>query len=294
VPDVSLQPPSSEDVAARRSVVPLPLGRANSTRSSESSNPPVAQVENQSLLSKSSKSRGIRTSLHARNPGRRGNARQDSEESLRLEYGAKATLLQESIAHNHRIRQLLNRVSAAIKEYDAIQNVAFHILDIDQPCLPRDVLEAFGHDPSAVTGSTRRLRGWRAVEDINQRLTRQRNVLRTFLRPLAENVSARGCLLDESIDNMLRALDYLEDCRDAIIPRVVSILNLLNSVQEVHADVKENYKLTISSASVVYRTVPHRCLGRELQRSISTFLGNRIGYSHISSGHSYTVLENVR
>ena len=91
VPDVSLQPPSSEDVAARRSVVPLPLVRASSTRSSESSNPPVAQVENQSLLSKSSKSRGIRTSLHARNPGRRGGPRQDSEESLRLEYGAKAT-----------------------------------------------------------------------------------------------------------------------------------------------------------------------------------------------------------
>lgn len=163
--------------------------------------------------------------------------------------------MQESIAHNHRIRQLLNRVSAAIKEYDAIQNLAFHILDIDQPSMPRDVLEAFGHDPSAVTGSTRRLRGWRAVEDINQRLTRQRNVLKTFLRPLAENVSARGCLLDESIENMLQALDYLEGCRDAIIPRVVSILNLLNSVQGVHADVKENYKLTISRASVVYPEV---------------------------------------
>ena len=92
VPDVSLQPPSSEDVAARRSVIPFSLGRASSTGSSESSNAPVAQVENQSLLSsKSSKPRGIRTSLHARNPGRRGSPRQDSEESLRLEYQAKAT-----------------------------------------------------------------------------------------------------------------------------------------------------------------------------------------------------------
>jgi hypothetical protein len=92
VPDVSLQPPSSENVAARGLAIPLSLNRANSTGSSESSNPPVAQVENQSPLSlKSSKPRGIRTSLHARNPGRRGNPRQDSEESLRLEYEAKAT-----------------------------------------------------------------------------------------------------------------------------------------------------------------------------------------------------------
>ena len=165
------------------------------------------------------------------------------------------SLLQESIGHNHRIRQLLNRISAAVKEYDAVQNVAFHVLDIDRLCIPRDVLEAFGHDPSAVTGSTRRLRGWRAVEDINQRLTRQRNVLRTFLSPLAENVLAGGCLLDESIEHLSQALGYLESCKEAIALRAVSVLNLLNSVQEVHAGVKENYKLTISHASVVYPEV---------------------------------------
>ena len=92
VPDVSLQPPSSEDVAARRSAIPLSLGCASSTGSSESTNPPLVQVENQSISSsKSSKPRGIRTSLHARNPGRRGSPRKDSEESLRLEYEAKAT-----------------------------------------------------------------------------------------------------------------------------------------------------------------------------------------------------------
>lgn len=92
VPDVLLQPPSSDDVAARRSAIPFSSGRTSSTGSSESGNPPVAQVENQSLLSsKSSKPRGIRTSLHARNPGRRDSPRQDSEESLRLEYEAKAT-----------------------------------------------------------------------------------------------------------------------------------------------------------------------------------------------------------
>ena len=150
---------------------------------------------------------------------------------------------------------MLNRISAAVKEYDVIQSVAFDALAIDQPCMPRDLLEAFGHDPSAVTGSTRRLRGWRAVEDINQRIIRQRNVLKTFHSPLAENASTRGCLLDESIENLLQALEYLEGCKDAIALRAVSTLNLLNSVQGIHADVKESYKMTISRASVVYPEV---------------------------------------
>lgn len=92
VPDVSLQPPSSEDVAARHSGISLSLVRASSTGSSESTNPPLVQVENQSLSSsKSSKPRGRRMSLHAKSPGRRGSPLEDSEESLRLKYEAKAT-----------------------------------------------------------------------------------------------------------------------------------------------------------------------------------------------------------
>ena len=95
VPDVSLQPPSSEDIAARHLPTTLPLALASSTGSLESTNPPLVQTvspENQSLSSlKSSKPRRIRTSLHASRPGRRSTPPEDSEESLRLEYAAKAT-----------------------------------------------------------------------------------------------------------------------------------------------------------------------------------------------------------
>jgi len=93
VPDVLLQPPSSEDVAVRH-LAPLPLALASSTGSLESTNPPPGPVspENQSLssLKSSSNHRRIRTSLHASRPGRRGRHRENSEESLRLEYEAKA------------------------------------------------------------------------------------------------------------------------------------------------------------------------------------------------------------
>lgn len=93
VPDLSLQPPSSDDVATRHSTNPLSLALASSTGSLESTNPPPVHAissEDQSLLSlKSSKPR--RMSLHASRPGRRSNIREYSEESLRLEYEAKAT-----------------------------------------------------------------------------------------------------------------------------------------------------------------------------------------------------------
>ena len=105
VPDVSLQPPSSEDVATRHSPIPLRLGVANSTGSLESTNPhPVRVVpsENQSLSSikSSSKPRRIRMSLHASRPTRRGTLRADSEESLRLEYEAKAMYVSLIISEN--------------------------------------------------------------------------------------------------------------------------------------------------------------------------------------------------
>jgi hypothetical protein len=46
------------------------------------------------------------------------------------------------------------------------------------PPLPAPLLEALNHDPSAITGATRRLRGWAAVEDIHRRVGRQRAMLR--------------------------------------------------------------------------------------------------------------------
>ena len=93
VPDVSLQPPSTEDVASKHSPFPLSLGLASSTGSLESTTPPPFQAissENQSLssLKSSSKPRRIRMSLHGSRPGRRSFP-EDSEESLRLQYEAK-------------------------------------------------------------------------------------------------------------------------------------------------------------------------------------------------------------
>ncbi|KAF8167673.1 hypothetical protein B0H34DRAFT_682662 [Crassisporium funariophilum] len=257
VPDVTVEPPSFESITtATANHIPLTL--TISVGSSQSTNPnPIhgGPPANRSMTSlrDSLQPRRVRMSLpHASRQGRRSKNREESEESLRREYESKSLLLQDSIAHNHRVRQLLNRLSAAVKEYDSIHNSAVQALGIVQSNLPKDLVEAFGHDPSAVTGATRRLRGWRAIEDIHQRVLRQRKTFQAFNLPVSEYDAKHGCLLDEPIDKILRALEDLERCKDAIASQADAVMNLLKSVQAVHAEVKEDYNSTVSHVSVVY------------------------------------------
>lgn len=165
------------------------------------------------------------------------------------------SLLHDTVAHNHRIRQFLNRISAAIKEYDALQISSFGSRGINQPAIPKELLEAFVHDPSAITGATRRARGWRAVEDIYERVHRQRHTFRVFIDSFAEDPSNQGCRLDDSIDGILQALEELELHRAEIVLGADSVANLLHSVQDIHGNVKDNYNSTVSHASVVYPEV---------------------------------------
>lgn len=165
------------------------------------------------------------------------------------------SLLHDTVAHNHRIRQFLNRISAAIKEYDALQISSFGSRGINQPAIPKELLEAFVHDPSAITGATRRARGWRVVEDIYERVHRQRHTFRAFIDSFAEDPSNQGCRLDDSIDGILQTLEELELHRAEIVLGADSVANLLDSVQDIHGNVKDNYNSTVSHASVVYPEV---------------------------------------
>ena len=147
-----------------------------------------------------------------------------------------------------------------MKEYDALQSSSSGNRGINQPAILKELLEAFVHDPSAITGATRRARGWHAVEDIYQRVHRQRHTFRAFIDSFAEAPSNPGCRLDDSIDGILQALEELELHRAEIVLGADSVANLLASVQDIHATVKDNYNSTVSHASVVYPEVrPFLC-----------------------------------
>ncbi|TFK30875.1 hypothetical protein FA15DRAFT_662938 [Coprinopsis marcescibilis] len=182
---------------------------------------------------------------------------EDDELRLRKEYEAKTRLLEESNKQNHRIRQLLNRISAAVREYESIQNTSSKKPGVPHHSLPKDLTDAFSHDPAAVTGSTRRLRGWRAVEDIHQRIARQREVFHEFLAESPEKPGTSESVLSGSIEHLLEALGALEDHKLNISALTSEVSESLLRVQGLHNQVKNEYNQTVSKTSVVYPELSH-------------------------------------
>lgn len=189
-------------------------------------------------------------------PFRRRNRKEENEALVQREYEVKAALLEEATAHNYRIRQLLNRVSASVKEYESIQSSATRA-SLSYENLPKELLDSFGHDPAAVTGATRRLRGWRAVEDIQQRLQRQREVFQAFISHSRERPVPSHCALGDSILHLTQTLEVLESHKKSIASTAQRVTDLLESVQEVHVEVKADYYDTVSHTSVLYPELSH-------------------------------------
>lgn len=165
------------------------------------------------------------------------------------------SLLADAVAHNQRIRQLLNRISISVKDYDAVQRSATNTLGKKYHALPKELIETFGHDPAAVTGSTRRLRGWRAVEDIHQRLIRQRQVLATFISSESNRSSDFGSILDDEVTSLTQNLSILEEQKKSIAERVQEVETALEDVQKTFKGVKTAYDMTVPLTSSIYPEV---------------------------------------
>lgn len=165
------------------------------------------------------------------------------------------SLLEDTMAHNQRIRQLLNRISISVKEYDTAQRTAMNALGKKYQALPKELVESFGHDPAAVTGATRRLRGWRAVEDIHQRLIRQREVFSTFIAMESRKTSDHESILDDKVSSLTRSLAILEERKEKLAERAKEVESVLRDVQKVYKDAKKDYDKTMSLTSALYPEV---------------------------------------
>jgi len=128
-------------------------------------------------------------------------------------------------------------------------------LGVSHRGLPRDLLDAFGHDPAAVTGATRRYQGWRAVDDIHRRLIRQRDVFRMFISHHNLNMPVPESVVDDPIASLVCFLSELEAHSHVIAKQATEAAETLKSVQRIHANVKADYKSTLSHTSVVYPEV---------------------------------------
>ncbi|KAG7452358.1 uncharacterized protein BT62DRAFT_299890 [Guyanagaster necrorhizus] len=170
------------------------------------------------------------------------------------EYKMKSQLLEESVAQNLRIRQLLNRVATGVKEYDVTQSNLMTLLGTPYKGLPPELLDTFGHDPSAVTTKTGRYRGWRAVDDIHNRVLRQREIFEDFL---AHNRNDTGSIVEEDVLEdpicvLRQSLNTLAVNKAAVASKAEELAELLKTVQETHQKVKADYKDTVAHTSVVY------------------------------------------
>lgn len=157
--------------------------------------------------------------------------------------------------HNHRIRQILNRISIGVKDYDAIQRKTMGILGQRQRVLPKDLVESFGHDPAAVTGLTRRLKGWRAVEDIHQRLVKQRQIFSAFIALESHRMVDHKSILDDKVSRLIQSLSVLEERREELTKRAKDVEHLLQDVQKSYESAKTNYDKSVALTSNLYPEV---------------------------------------
>ncbi|KAJ7110005.1 hypothetical protein C8R44DRAFT_634387 [Mycena epipterygia] len=175
------------------------------------------------------------------------------EEQANREYENKKQLLDMTIAQNTRVRQLLNHIAAAVREYDQAQSSLSGSLKVPHRGIPRELVDAFSHDPAAVTGATRKYQSWRAVDDIHNRLVRQRETFQEFLSHSPDvDCSVSESVLADPITALMESLKTLDAERQEIAWRATEVSGVLKTVQTVHADVKAAYNGTLSHTSVIY------------------------------------------
>ena len=197
-----------------------------------------------------------------------------------------------------------------MKDYHSLSNIVQDDIRVVLPDVPKDLIDAFGHDPSGVTGSTRRMQGWRAVEDIYHRVHRQRQIFRSFLETFEEKMPNDLCPLDNTVETLEGLLQILKIQKTEIVSDAETVSALLKAVQGVHGKVKAEYNETASHVSVVYPQVrpfvkiqagsfsyllviTYRCPGRKLQGPIPTVLGAWYGCLNPTTRHRNAVLETI-
>ncbi|KAJ3872480.1 hypothetical protein F5051DRAFT_480309 [Lentinula edodes] len=188
--------------------------------------------------------------------------KQEAEEAREdMEYELKAQLVASCKDSNAHIRSVLNHIAQHMREYEMCQarggGGGFGYTAISP-----ELFEAFSHDPANVTSSTKRLKTYRAVDDIHHRLTRQRAVFAEFLAQNKNSKDSHGGsdgpetqdidILKSPIENLMRTLKKLEHHRLDVVNREKEVSEMLRETQVVHAEVKKEYNGTLAHTSVVY------------------------------------------
>lgn len=184
-------------------------------------------------------------------------ASEHDEGKLEAEYGLRWRMLEELKGHNHRLRHRLQRVAADVREYEIHCSNVLPTLGVSHRRLPPELLDAIGHDPASVTGGTRKYRGWQAVDDIHNRVVRQREIIRLFLSTAEQDTLTIPDILDKPITLLMERLQEIQRVQQPLNEKANDVNRTLAEVRSIHASVKKEYNEAVSHTSVVYPELSH-------------------------------------
>ena len=121
---------------------------------------------------------------------------------------------------------------------------------------PHELTDAFPHDPAIVTGSTRRKRGWEAVEDIHDNIVWQRNTVQTYLRQTRRAaITPPESVLDSLLKSLQQLLDAFEHRPGIMSQKVQKVTETLARTKKLHTSMKTDYNNAMAHTPSVYPKV---------------------------------------
>jgi hypothetical protein len=184
-------------------------------------------------------------------------------------------LLDEAMKQNSRIRQQLQRIATEFRDFAHVQKQLIELLNMPFPTVPQEVFDAISHDPAAMTGQTRRLKGWRAVEEVHGRILRQQEMLSNFAAALMEinnQLPRPSRIFDESLIGLMGSLSRLEDHQVDLRKKEVEATQKLAHVRELHVLTKMEFNETSGHTSHIYPEVLTICPNTNVGSAHETFL----------------------
>ena len=156
------------------------------------------------------------------------------------------------------MRQQLQRISAEFRDFAHVQKQLIDLLNISFPTVPQEVFDAVSHDPATMTGQTRRLKGWRAVEEVQFQINRQQGVLSSFSATLTEinnRLPRPRRIFDEPLDGLVEKLSRLEHHQGDLRKKENEATRALAHVRELHVLTKLGFNDTLGHTSHIYPEV---------------------------------------
>ena len=156
------------------------------------------------------------------------------------------------------MRQQLQRIATEFRDFAHVQKQLIDLLNISFPTVPQEVFDAISHDPATMIGKTRRMNGWRAVEEVHCRINRQQEILSSFAATLTE-INSRlprpRRIFDEPLDGLMENLSRLEHHQGDLRKKENEATQALAHVRELHVLTKLEFNDTLGHTSHIYPEV---------------------------------------